>query len=207
MNQNLPARKTKDDFKDRVERYYLNEGKLSAEDKKICERIELAYAMLSHHKIKKLAVTKYLAVMKQKGNEISMPTAYNDFRLAEEIFVPLQKYSKEFLRLMIIESAQADIKRLESKLAKCNDDRQYTTLMAQKDRCRETIIKAGGLMQDDSRIPDFDKVQPIDIQVNISERDMKLLEKITKVGSMDLSEIFEIDDAEILNDGQDQEDN
>lgn len=192
---NVPA-KRKDDLKDRIESYYLNEAKLSAEDKEICERIQLAYALLSHHKIKKVAITKYLSVLKSKGKEVSENTAYRDFNLAEDIFVPLQKYSKEFLRLMVIESAQKDIQRLESKMAKCNDDKLYISLMAQKDRCRETIVKAGGLMQNDANIPDFSKVQPVDIQVNISDRDMKILEKITKFGTMDLNDFVE--DAEIL---------
>ena len=206
MSKETPALRQKDDLFDRIQRYYLNEGKLSAEEKKISERLELAYALLSHHKVKKVAISKYLAVQKAKGEEISSVTAYRDFSMAEEVFVPLQKYTKEFLRLVIIESAQNDIRRLESKLVKCTDNKMYISLMAQKDRCRETIIKAGGLMLNDANIPDFSKVQMPDIQVNVSTSVIRLLTKMTKNGIIDTSELrTDFEEAQIVEDEQDEE--
>jgi hypothetical protein len=199
MSETTPILRQKDDLEDRIERYYLDNGKLTNEERKISERLELAFALLSHHKVKKIAITKYLATQKAKGDEISLVTAYNDMKLAEKIFVPLQKYSKEFLRLMVIESAQNDIKRLESKIATCKDNKLYISLMAQKDRCRETIIKAGGLMLNDANIPDFSKVQPPDIQINLPPQTISILTKMLKAGVFDTTELrTDFDEAEIV---------
>lgn len=199
MSENTPAVKRSDDLMDRIERYYLNAGTLSKSEKDIAERMELAFSLLSHHKVKKVAMTKYIAILKQKGKEISLVTAYGDFSNAEKIFVPLQKYSKEFLRLMIIESAQNDIRRLESKIATCKDEKMYVQLMNQKDRCRETIIKAGGLMINDAAIPDFSKVQMPDLQVNVSPNVERLLSKLMSSGIIDTSELRkDFDESEIV---------
>lgn len=202
MNQ-TPVLRQKDDLLDKIERYYLNEGKLTDNEKAYSERLSLAFSLLLEHKVKKLAIQKYLAVQKEAGNPISDVTAYRDFSLAEKVFVPLQKYNKEFLRLMIINSAQADIDEIELKLKTCKDNKMYIALMDQKDKCRQTIIKAGGLMMNDANIPDFSNVQPPDIQINVSPKVEQLLAKLVKFGMVDTSDLKkDYSDFEEVNDEQ-----
>lgn len=188
-----------DDTFDKIEKYYRSSGGLLPKEKEICERWELSFALLSHHKNKKVAVSKYITALKSKGTEVSVATAYRDLANAERLFVPLKKYSKEFLRLILIESALRDIKKAEQLAAKTKDPKLWAEIMKTKDKAELRIIKASGLDVDDPNLPDFSKLQFSQINIDIDPSMKTMFQTLLKNGTVDVTQLFNtFTDATIL---------
>lgn len=196
-----------DDLFDRIEKYYHNSGKLTQKEESICERWELAFALLCSTKNKKLAVTKFLAAMKAKGEVISTAQAYRDFTAAEKLFTPIRKYSKEFLRLVLIESAFKDIREADKRAKSAKDARSWSEIMRVKHQAEKRIIDASGLQFDDPNLPDFSKIQPTQFKLNVDERVMEMMQKMLGRGVVDVTQMFtSISDAEVIESEEDSSD-
>ncbi len=186
------ALKDKDDTFDKIEKYYQHNGKLSEKEKEICERWELAFATFSAQKNRKVAISKYMAVLQKKGTPISIAQAYSDFRNAERIFTPIHKYSKEFVRLVIIESAMRDVKSCETMLhsKKDLDVKAWSEIMKVKDKAEKRIIDAAGLLVNDPQLPDFSKLIPSTFNINLDPKTLNMMRNFISKGSVDVTNLF-----------------
>ena len=194
---------TTDDTFDRIEKYYRQSGKLSVKESQICARWELAFAIFSAQKNRKVAISKYIAVLKSKGVELSSAQAYRDFASAEKIFTPLQKYTKDFLKMVIIESALKDVKKAEAMASDCKDPKAWATIMDIKNKAEKRIIDASGLSINDPDLPDFTKLQANVFNINMDKQTMNMLQKLMQRGSVDITEVYKqmqegAEDAEII---------
>lgn len=197
----IPSLNSKDDTFDKIEKYYHQNGKLSEKEQEICERWELAFSIFSAQKNRKVAVSKYLAVLAKKGKPQSIAQAYIDFRNAEKLFTPIQKYSKEFVRLVIIESAMRDVKSCEAMLHKKKDIdvKSWSEIMKVKDKAEKRIIDAAGLLVNDPQLPDFSKLIPSTFNINVDPKAMAMMKTFISKGTVDVTEVFKTmsSDAEI----------
>lgn len=194
---------TTDDTFDRIEKYYRQSGKLSVKETEICGRWELAFAIYSAQKNKKVAVAKYIAVLKGKGIELSPAQAYRDFTAAEKLFTPLQKYTKDFLKMVIIESALKDVRKAERLADKTTDPKAWAQIMDIKNKAEKRIIEASGLALNDPDIPDFAKLQANVFNINMDKQTINMLQKLMQRGSVDITEVYKqmqegAEDAEII---------
>jgi len=180
----------KDDTYDRIEKYYLNQGQLSAKDYEICERLELAFALFCQHKNRKSSIAKYISVLSAKGYPLSESQAYRDFAVSERIFTPLRKYNKEFVRLVIIESAMKDIKEAERKASGTKDVKLWAEIMKIKDKAEKRMIAASGILNEDPNLPDFSKIQPSAFTINVDAKIQNIFNKMITKGTVDITEIF-----------------
>lgn len=204
MNQNQLSDQ-RDNLFDKIEKYYKGEGKLSTSEQVICQRWELAFSLLAKFRSKKVAITKYQVILEQQGNPISLNTAYQDFQKAEAIFLPIHKTSKELQRLIIVESIDKNISKLESKqLSIQADHRLYLQYQSEITKLKDLRIKASGIMQEDVHVPDFSRIQMPDILVNVSPKVQSLLKLMAKRGIVDTTEMMVkfTQDAEIIKDDQ-----
>jgi len=192
MNNLVP----KDTTFDRLEKYYLENGELSEKDLEICNRLELVFSIFCQTRSKKAAISKFIALQEAKGKGISVAQAYRDLSEAEKLFAPIRKFNKEFLRMTIIESAINDIKEC-SKRARTASDKMWVAIMGVKDSAEKRIIEASGLKLDDPNLPDFSKLIPQTFNVGLSPEHIKMLEKITAAGVIDLNDVTDIDFEEI----------
>lgn len=194
---------TTDDTFDRIEKFYRQSGKLSPKETEICARWELAFAIYSKQKNKKVAVIKYIAALKSSGIELSHAQAYRDFSAAERIFAPLHKYTKDFLKMVIIESALKDVKKAEAMASETKDPKAWATIMDIKNKAEKRIIDASGLAINDPDLPDFAKLQANVFNINMDKQTMNMLQKLMERGSVDITEIYKemqegAEDAEII---------
>lgn len=205
-SDNLPDKR--DNLFDKIERYYRGEMNLSPADKIMAERWELAFAFLKELKNKPLAIKKYMEVLKGEGREISLNTAYTDFKNAELIFVPIHKISKNLHRIIIIEQIDREIQKLESRQLRTDKDGNlicgdlaYNDYQKQINRLLWIKIKATGLEHEDPNLPDFTQIQMPDLQVNISPKLLQMLTQLMKSGVIDTTELTrDIQDAQIVDD-------
>lgn len=183
---------TRDELFDRIEKYYrtAGTGRLSPKEEETCERWELAFAIFSAQKNKKVAITKYLSVLKSKGIQLSMQMAYRDFLYAEKIFAPLQQYSKDFLKMVIIESALKDVKKAEKLAEKQTDPKMWADIMKVKDKAEKRIIEASGLNVTDPNLPDFSKLQLNQININVDQNTISMFKRIMQRGTIDITELY-----------------
>ena len=206
----------KDDVFDRIEAYYLHKGKLSDKDMEVCERWERAFSMLCEHRIRKVALDRFIDSYKAQGQPISLATAYRDFAAAERLFTPMRKYSKEFLRLVTIESAMRDVLAAEEKMQalEANDLRAFALLQEVKDRAERRIISAAGLKKDDPNIIDFSKLEPSTFLIQAPDDILKMYKNITSKGVVNITDLFNamseeaqlVIDSDIDLDDEDDED-
>lgn len=194
---------TTDDTFDRIEKYYRQSGKLSTKETEICSRWELAFAIYSAQKNKKVAIAKYIAVLKSKGFELSTAQAYRDFNAAEKLFTPLQKYTKDFLKMVIIESALKDVRKAERLADKTTDPKAWTQIMDIKNKAEKRIIEASGLALNDPDLPDFAKLQANVFNINMDKQTIDMLQKMMQRGSVDITEVYKqmqegAEDAEVI---------
>lgn len=189
------------DLFDNIEAYYLSDKKLSPKELEIAERLEVTFGLLQHHRNKKIVVSKMIALCKRQDKTLSVAQAYKDIVNAERIFVPIQQYSKEFLRLTIIESCLRDIKKLEDKMRRDQlSETAWAKLMDQKNKCEYRLIQASGLMDGSIDLPDFSKINPDPININVSEKFLEIMQQIANKGKVNVSEFMasNADDAEII---------
>jgi hypothetical protein len=184
-------RTPEDDLFDKIQKYYHESGKLSDKEREICMRYERAFALLCENKIRSVAIQKYIATF---DPPISLPLAYKDFKAAEDIFAPMQKYTKDFLRMVIIESAMRDIAECERKLNPEDGSeinvKDFGIIQAVKDKAEKRIISASGLKDEDVEKFDFAKLQAHIYQINVPKEVEKGFGKMLKKGVVDASELY-----------------
>lgn len=183
------------DLFDNIEAYYLHDRRLAPKEQEIAERFELAFALLQQHRNKKVAVSKLIALTKKSGKSLSLAQAYKDMLAAERIFVPIQNYSKEFLRLTTIESCIRDIKKIEEKMKNAND-KDWQKFMELKNKAEYRLIQAAGLNDGSTELPDFSRIDPQPIQVNVSDQFLSLLQKLTDGGKVNVSDFMKQNSSE-----------
>lgn len=178
---------------DRIERYYKHAHRLSDKDKEICERWELGFALLLSHRNKRVAAHKLMAVQKQKGFNLSLTQANQDITNAELLFAPMQKYTKEFIRLVIIESAMKDVRRAERLAAKHGEDpKMWAEIMKVKDKAEKRIIEASGINVNDPNIPDFSKLEMNQFNIQLDPSIVNMMKHFISRGNVDVTEIFKV---------------
>lgn len=175
---------------DRIEKYYKNSARLSEKDREICERWELGFALLLEHKNRKVAVSKLIALQKTKGKSLSTNQAYEDISNAENLFAPLRKYTKEFIRLVVIESALKDVRKAEAMAAKENDVKLWAEIMKVKDKAEKRIIEASGINLQDPNIPDFSKLEMNQFNIQLDPSIVNMMKHFISRGIVDVTEIF-----------------
>lgn len=187
---NLTKSTAADDRFDRIESYYLKKTPLSDKDKEIAQRLELVFALFLRSRSRHLAISKLIKIEEEKGNSLSKAQAYRDFRDAERLFAPIQQYTKEFIRLTSIESALRDIRSAEKKAAAAKTVSEWKICMEIKNKAEYRIIQASGVTHADVNLPDFSKIQPADISINVSDEIKNLLIKVTSSGLIDASDFY-----------------
>lgn len=192
------------DLFDRIQRYYESNDSLSPKELEMAERWELAFALISKHRSKKMAVVQYQKILARKGTPISQAQAYRDMNSAQTVFVPLQSYTKEFLRLVVIESSTRDIKRAEKKARSAKSIKDWKDAMVIKDKAETRLMKAAGIDDQNPDLPDFSVLEAPPIQSNFPPELMEALAAITKKGVVDVTDFMQqsADDAEIMEDDE-----
>lgn len=191
---------------DRIEKFYLAEASLSPKELEQCARYEQVFAIYCHVKNKKQTISKYMAILKSKGIEISISTAYRDLDAAENLFAPIRQYNKDFLRMVLIESAVKDLKRLEKELAKTKDSDKMMQLLMVKDRVEKRISDVSGLQKEDPNLPDFSQLQPHQFHIDLPVQMRSMMNKLLQQGVMDLTNMdLEDVDFEDLHDEVDSD--
>lgn len=206
----LPIRP--DTLVDRVHGYYLGNFDLTPDEKKICERWETIYSLMVTHKIK----AKVVKQVEELYPGLSRPQIYRDIRNAEQIFSPIRSHSKDFLRMLVIEQAMAEIDECDAKIKKLEEENDGKTLSVTKwemikrvrDRALKTIIEAGGLKLNDPALPDPSKIQQHQFTIELPPDMINLIEGLLSKGVVDISAIFNqnSEDAAILPNEDIQED-
>jgi hypothetical protein len=188
----IPLLDIKDDTFEKIEKYYHQKGKLTEKELEICSRWELVFTIFFKQKERKITISKYMAILNRKGTPQSIAQCYSDLRNAEKLFTPLQKYSKEFVRLVIIESAMRDVKRCESMIReqKNIDIKSWSEIMKVKDKAEKRIIDAAGLMVNDPQLPDFSKLVPSTFNINLDPKAFEMMKTFISKGNVDVTEVF-----------------
>lgn len=194
------ARKS-DDQIDRLQRYYLESIELNPKEQQMCDRYETIFALYLHHKNRKETISKYIALMEKKGISVATQSAYRDLQNAEKLFAPIRQYNKEFLKIMLIESAMADLKRIDQQLKKPKNPSEFAALLNTKDRVERRIIDLSGLNRDDSQLPDFANLLPHQFNIEVPQQLVDLFLNFSKSGVSDLTgiNIEDVDFEELEN--------
>lgn len=182
-----------------IERYYKNQGRLSKREQELCERWELAFALLRAQKNKVVAQKKYKALMLSKGVILSESDIVRDFRHSIQLFAPISLYTKDFLRMVITESAMKRIDLQQRKARKSfesNNLSDYEKMIKLIQKDEEIIMKINALDSSDPDMPDFSKVEMTQINVQISSDNSKIFEKILGKGSFDMNEFEDANEVE-----------
>ena len=200
---------------EQIELYYTNDSKLTDKEKEVSERWELAFSLVQKHKSKKVAVAKLIAIEKSKGEGLSVPQAYRDMKNAEELFVPLRKYSKDLLRHVLIESAVQDLKDIELRMKGEHDknqgvqlvtDSHWLKLMDMKHKIEYRLIELSGIADEHPDMPDFSKLEVHQYNISIPEETLNMLQKVMQSGVVDATELLrqhsqEVDYEELEDEG------
>ena len=190
---------------EQIELYYTNEAKLSDKQREIAERWELAFSLLQKHKSKKIAALRLIALEEAKGNTLSKAQAYRDLSNAENLFVPLRKYSRDLLRHVLIESAMKDLEDVKKKMKDKKETEKISTsqwlkLMEMKHKIEYRLIELSGLDDDNADIPDFSKLEVHNYQIKLPPHVEKMLNNIISQGVIDATELAETIDTEYTED-------
>lgn len=182
-----------------IERYYKNQGKLTKREQELVERWETAWSLLRANRNKIVAQKKYKSLMLNKGIVLSDNDVYKDFRYCVELFAPISTHTKDFLRLVLTDSAMKRIEineRRARRLYEENKVSDYERLVKLIQKDEELIMKINGLDSSDPEMPDFTKVQMTQINVNIDSVNNTIFKKILEQGSFDLNHTLYNDESE-----------
>lgn len=184
-------------IEEQVERYYSGEQKLTEKELEIVQRWELAFSLLRKHRIKRVVVKKLIAIIEAGGGTLSPAQAYRDISQAEQVFTPIQKTSKDFQRLMLIESAIKDLEAIKKRMnSKDKDgcinmsDKQFNDLMLLKNKVEWRLIELSGISDDIADLPDFSLIQPNTYSIQIDESTLGMLRSVLSKGAVDASELL-----------------
>lgn len=176
---------------DKIQDYYLNESKLTDHQRSMMERIELVFSLALNSRDKKTIISKYSRILESKGIKLSIPQAYRDLKMAEEVFSPILEHKKEFLKMIMIESAQKDIAKIQARLNKQTSTREFLDLQYLKDRVETRLMKLAGLDKPDNEIFDFSKLTPHQFLVKVDPRTVSMLKSMASNGFVDLTGSYE----------------
>lgn len=190
-----------EDYFAEVERYYKNGGKLSRKGEEYVQRWETAFAIMQEQRNKSIALKKYQEVMIRSGYVLTDYEVLRDFKNASLIFAPLHIYTKDFLRMVRTEAVIKRMEFLEKKAAEilAEDSKNYAAYerlikLAQKDD--ELLIKYNALDVDDPELPNFDKLEMNQININVDKQASALLTKILGGGAIDLNNFEDVEPTE-----------
>lgn len=184
---------------EQIELYYTNDAKLSDKEREVAERWELAFSLLQKHKSKKVAVAKLIAIETQKGQSLSVAQAYRDMKNAEELFVPLRKYSKDLLRHVLIESAVKDLERIDQRMKgegsvpgekSVVSDAQWIKLLEMKHKVEYRLIELSGISDEHPDMPDFSKLEAHQYNISIDPDTLSMFQKVMTGGVVDATDLL-----------------
>lgn len=185
---------------DKINDYYSNGAKLSKKEHEIAERWELAFALLLEHRNRKAAIGKLIRVISQKGKKLSIPQAYRDMNDAERLFAPIKQYKKDFLRLVLLESAFRDVKEADKRAKEAKTVTEWMKCKEIKNKAEYRIIQVSGLNESHIDIPDFSKLQQGQFNLTIKDEDLSLFKSVISHGRIDVTELMtniqKVEDAE-----------
>ena len=189
-----------------IRNHVVDNEPLDPKHKEVYQRLLVAFTTLRKYQVKSIAVEK----QKSEFN-LSQAQSYRDIMHAEQIWGNIIKYSKDFLRSMIIESALEDMLRYkeiaekaiitretesgEEILPSANDWRIYAINMKLREEARSAAIKAGGIDKDDIEVPDYTNIQPPDIHINVPANLLDKFQGLLKQGVIDITQLQKTIDA------------
>lgn len=211
-------RSEKDTTFDRLQKFYHSGTALSEKDVEFCNNLESAYAILSQEKIRSVAVRKFMAI-----HNVPLSTAYRYFKQAEELFAPMEKYHREFVRNMIIETALREIKQCDrllkqtltvdestdKKILKSDDVKKWKAIQDVKHKAQVRLAKAAGIHDVEIEQFDWTKLEPHTYTIGVAPEIQEAFSKLTD-GTIDITKIFnemsvDIDFDELNDDDDDDE--
>lgn len=193
--------KVRDQLLDRLERYYKEDAQLSETDLAICSRYELAFGFMQKAGSRKAAISKYIKALEKQNITITKNTAYQDFKNAETLMLPLHKTSKDLHRIVTIELIDRDIAKIKQRQNKDDiTDSSFNNYQERLEKLYALRIKATGIEHDDSNMPDFSNLQPPQLEINLSDKTIQFFQKFMQSGVVDTTEMMKAftEEAEII---------
>ncbi len=191
----------------KIREHILEGSPLTEKQTELFERYKSVFRLLSKHKIKSVVVKKLKALDATRERS----SILRDIKAAEKLFCEVEKYEKEFLRMMVVEDAMQDIqmykKLIKTELKKGAKTNYNVVEILQKLKADATknLINSAGLKETDMEMPNFAKLENHTYQINIdstTQNLMQLLEQNMRGGAFDLTRVFndQILDLEIEDD-------
>ena len=163
-------------------------------------RVEKAFNFLIEFRSKPQAVKFLIDSEECAGRSLSRAKAYEDIALAEKIFIPLTRYSKDLLRHAAVEACLSDIERINVRLKKLEEletgdkpkdkTADWVKLMDLKAKYEKQLAEVAQLKEENAELPDFSKFEPHQINIDIPEEVKLTLQRFTR-GAVNISEIME----------------
>lgn len=163
-------------------------------------RVEKAFNFLIEFRSKPQAVKMLIDSEECAGRSLSRAKAYEDIALAEKIFIPLSRYSKDLLRHSAVEACLSDIERINARLKKLEESEtgdkgkdktaDWVKLMDLKHKFEKNLAEVAQLKEENGELPDFSKFEPHQIHIDVPEAVRITLERFTR-GAVNISEMMD----------------
>lgn len=166
-------------------------------------RVEKAFNFLIEFRNKKKAVDLLRESEEAMDRNLSRTQAYDDIALAEKIFIPLTRYSKDLLRHSSVEAILTDIDKINKRLEKLEKDEQgddknrgkdktadWIKLMDLKVKYEKQLGEVAQLREENADLPDFAKFEPHQINIDIPEEVKNTLQRMTR-GAVNISDVMD----------------
>lgn len=186
---------------ERIQSHVEGRGVLSEADNRIYQRLLMAFGLIRQRDTKASVVRHLTKLHDSDGHQLSESQAWRDVRMAERLFGNYRKYEKEVLRILVIEEALKDSKHAQEVATACYRRRDYKAweaAMKIKNKAEERLINAGGLNKEDMIVPDFDRIQPPNIEISLPEEQIEILRKMAAHGAVNFTKDLETEDAIIV---------
>ena len=99
---------------------------------------------------------------------------------------------------LVVEEALKDSKHASKVAAECYKRRNYRAweaAMKIKHKAEERLINAGGLNKEDMIVPDFDRIQPPNIEISLPPDQIDILRKMASRGAVNFTKDLEVEDT------------
>lgn len=156
---------------------------LTPKHQEILQRVKAAYALMidpeNPHTRSEAA-----AVLEEEFG-ISERTAYDAVRIALNLYGDVNAAEKKGLRNLVFEYAQTTWRQAKQK----GNEKAMAAAVA-------TMVKIHGLDKEDPEMPEFEKLEPSVVVLNLPEGSMELLQGLLKGGIVNLNTMADAEDAE-----------
>lgn len=156
---------------------------LTDSQKKLWEKIDHAWALLSDTKVIRTDVEKVDVI--RHVHKVSTRTAYLYLQYAKELYGDVLEGKKEAERAIVYNYA---VEAFKLAMAKGKPEAMSSAV--------SNMVKILGLDRDTQDAPDFKDIQPPTISVALPEETQKSLLKLVNAGVVDLNKMMPVEDAE-----------